>query len=120
MITSILTHRNPAQRKLIRQTYQGTYGEDLLKLLEKELSSDFERVVLLWTLDPSERDALLAYEAAMQWKSSNHVLIEIACARSSNELFLVKQAYHLRYKRSLEEDVAAHTAGDFRKDWRLI
>ncbi|XP_077213147.1 annexin Gh1-like [Tasmannia lanceolata] len=115
LIISILAHRNAAHRKLIRLTYSETYGEDLLKSLEKELSSDFERAVLLWALDPAERDAVLANETVRKWNPSNHILIEIACARSSNELFLVRQAYHARYKRSLEEDVAAHTTGDFRK-----
>ncbi|CAK9154249.1 unnamed protein product [Ilex paraguariensis] len=115
LIISILAHRNAAQRKLIRQTYAETYGEDLLKALEKELTNDFERLVLLWTLDPPERDAFLANEAAKRWKSSNLVLVEIACTRSSHELLLARQAYHTRFKRSLEEDVAYHTTGDFRK-----
>ncbi|KAF8404581.1 hypothetical protein HHK36_009468 [Tetracentron sinense] len=115
LIISILAHRNAAQRKLIRQAYAETYGEDLLKALDKELSSDFERVVLLWTLDPAERDALLAHEATGRWTSSNQVLMEIACTRSSHELLLARQAYHARFKKSLEEDVACHTTGDFRK-----
>lgn len=42
LIISILGHRNVGQRKLIRQTYAETYGEDLLKALDKELTSDFE------------------------------------------------------------------------------
>ena len=42
LIISILGHRNAAQRKLIRQTYAETFGEDLLKALEKELTNDFE------------------------------------------------------------------------------
>lgn len=115
LIISILAHRNAAQRKLIRHTYAEKYGEDLLKSLDKELSNDFERVILLWTLDPAERDALLANEATKKWTSSNQVLVEIACTRSSHELLLAKQAYHLRFKKSLEEDVAHHTTGDFRK-----
>ncbi|KAL5562900.1 hypothetical protein UlMin_032647, partial [Ulmus minor] len=41
-IISILSHRNAKQRGSIRQTYSETYGEDLLKSLDKELSSDFE------------------------------------------------------------------------------
>jgi len=41
--------------------------------------------------------------------------MEIACTRSSNELLLARQAYHARFKKSLEEDVAHHTSGDFRK-----
>ncbi|GLT69069.1 hypothetical protein SLA2020_412490 [Shorea laevis] len=115
LIISILAHRNAAQRKLIRQIYAETYGEDLLKALDKELSSDFERVVLLWTLDPAERDAFLANEATKRLTSNNWVLLEIACTRSSLGLFLVRQAYHDRFKKSLEEDVAYHTSGDFRK-----
>ncbi|KAL0288860.1 UNVERIFIED_CONTAM: Annexin D1 [Sesamum angustifolium] len=115
LIISILGHRNASQRKLIRQVYAETYGEDLLKVLDKELSSDFERVVKLWTLDPAERDAFLANEAIKKWTSSNQVLVEIACTRSPKELLLAREAYHACFKRSLEEDVAYHTSGDFRK-----
>ncbi|CAI9116315.1 OLC1v1017427C1 [Oldenlandia corymbosa var. corymbosa] len=115
LIISILGHRNAAQRKAIRQAYADKYGEDLLKALDKELSNDFERLVLLWTLDPAERDALLANEATKRFTSSNQVLVEIACTRSPKELILARDAYHARYKKSLEEDVAYHTTGEFRK-----
>uniref|UniRef100_A0A6N2LKB3 Annexin n=1 Tax=Salix viminalis TaxID=40686 RepID=A0A6N2LKB3_SALVM len=113
-----LAHRNAAQRNLIRQVYTEAHGQDLLKDLDKELSSDSRsefRAVLLWTLDPSERDAYLANEATKRLTSSNWVLMEIACTRSSHDFFKVRQAYHARYKKSLEEDVAYHTTGDFRK-----
>ncbi|XP_057442560.1 annexin Gh1-like [Lotus japonicus] len=115
LIISILGHRNAAQRKLIRETYAETYGEDLLKALDKELTSDFERLVHLWALDSAERDAFLANEATKRWTSSNQVLVEIACTRSSEQMFAVRKAYHALYKKSLEEDVAHHTTGDFRK-----
>ncbi|KAL5751540.1 hypothetical protein ACOSQ2_022047 [Xanthoceras sorbifolium] len=114
-IISILAHRNAAQRLLIREIYKETYGEDLVKTLDKELSHDFERVVLLWTLTPAERDAYLANEAVKLLTANKWVLLEIACTRSSLELFAAKQAYHARYKKSLEEDVAYHTSGDIRK-----
>lgn len=115
LIISILGHRSASQRKLIRRIYFETYGEDLLKELDKELTQDFERVVMLWTLDPPERDAYLANEATKKWTSSNRVLVEIACTRSPKELLLAREAYHARFKKSLEEDVAHHTSGDFRK-----
>lgn len=70
---------------------------------------------MLWTLDPPERDAYLANEATKKWTASNQVLVEIACTRSPKELIVVREAYHARYKKSLEEDVAQHTTGDFRK-----
>ncbi|XP_062007167.1 annexin Gh1-like isoform X1 [Rosa rugosa] len=120
LIISIWAHRNADQRRLIQQTYAETYGEDLLKALDKELTSDFERALLLWTLHPSERDAALANEATKRFTSSNWVLMEIACSRSSHELHLVKQAYHAKFKKSLEEDVAFHTSGDFRKVSQLV
>jgi hypothetical protein len=64
-----------------------------------------QRVVILWTLDPAERDAVLANEEAKKWHPGGRALVEIAA----------KQAYHDRFKRSLEEDVATHVTGDFRK-----
>ncbi|XP_055834035.1 annexin D2-like [Solanum dulcamara] len=115
LIIQILAHRNAAQRKLIRDSYAAAYGEDLLKDLDSELTSDFQRVVLLFTLSPAERDAYLVNEATKRLTASNWVIMEIACTRSSDELFKARQAYHARYKKSLEEDVAYHTAGDFRK-----
>lgn len=36
------------------------------------------------------------------------------------ELFAARQAYHIRYQKSLEEDVAYHTSGDFRKVNKLF
>lgn len=80
----------------------------------------YQRLVLLWTLDPCERDAYLANEATKRWTSSNQVLMEIACTRSPKDLLLAREAYHARFKRSLEEDVAYHTHGDFRKVNNLI
>lgn len=115
LIISILAHRDAEQRKQIRDTYAATYKEDLLKSIDKELSNDFERLVLLWTLSPPERDAVLINEATKRWTKSNQVLVEIACTRSSHDLLLAKQAYHARFKKSMEEDIAYHTTEDFRK-----
>lgn len=115
LIISILAHRNAEQRKHIRQAYAEAYGEDLLHSLEKELSSDFERILLLWTLEPAERDAVLLNESTKRWTSSSQVILEIACTRSSHALLSAKQAYHARFKKSLEEDVASLITGDFRK-----
>ncbi|KAF6144119.1 hypothetical protein GIB67_004792, partial [Kingdonia uniflora] len=137
LIISILAHRNAVQRNLIRKTYAKTYGEDLLKSLEKELSIWYtfeksspsifftsvlieQRAILLWTMDPAKRDTSLANEATKMWTSSNKVLMEIACTRSSHELLLARQAYHSRFKKSLEEDVAFHTTEDFCKLLVLI
>ncbi|KAJ8490876.1 hypothetical protein OPV22_012597 [Ensete ventricosum] len=115
LIISVLAHRPAAHRREIRRAYAEIYGEDLLKSLDKELTRDFERAVLLWVMDAAERDAVLANEVVRKWSPGNRVLIEIAVARTADQLFAAKRAYQARFKRSLEEDVAAHTNGDFRK-----
>ncbi|ESQ40970.1 hypothetical protein EUTSA_v10014138mg [Eutrema salsugineum] len=115
MIISILAHRNATQRNFIRAVYSANYDKDLLKELDKELSGDFERAVMLWTFDPAERDAYLAKESTKMFTKNNWILVEIACTRSSLEFLSAKQAYQARYKTSLEEDVAYHTSGDLRK-----
>ncbi|XP_047269252.1 annexin Gh1-like [Capsicum annuum] len=113
-IIRILGHRNAEQRKLIRDSYEANYQKDLLNDLDGEISGDFQRVVHLWTMSPAERDACLANEAIKGLPGRNCVIMEIACARSSVDLFKMRQNYQLRYKKSLEEDVADHSTGDFR------
>ena len=66
-------------------------------------------------LDPADRDAVLANVAINQSTIDYRVIIELSCINSPEELLAVKQAYHVRYKQSLEEDLAAHTSGDLRK-----
>ncbi|EOY19935.1 hypothetical protein QUC31_005893 [Theobroma cacao] len=114
-IISVLGHRNAAQRKQIRLAYEELYQEDLIKRLESELSGDFEKAVYRWVLDPADRDAVLANVAIKKISPDHHVVIEISCTRSPEELLAVRRAYQARYKHSLEEDVAAHTKGDIRK-----
>ncbi|CAA7027166.1 unnamed protein product [Microthlaspi erraticum] len=115
MIISILAHRNATQRSFIRAVYAANYNKDLLKELDNELSGDFERAVMLWTLEPADRDAYLAKESTKMFTKNNCVLVEIACTRPPLEFFKAKQAYQARYKTSLEEDVAYHTSGNIRK-----
>ncbi|KAK1291882.1 hypothetical protein QJS10_CPB17g01823 [Acorus calamus] len=103
------------QRKQIRLAYEDLYKEDLLKRLESELSGDFEKAVFRWIFDPIERQAILANVAVKKGIEDYRVIVEISCVSSPAELLAVKQAYHARFKRSLEEDVASHTTGDFRK-----
>ncbi|WOK95528.1 annexin-like protein RJ4 [Canna indica] len=113
-IIAVLAHRDATQRKQIRLAYEEHHHENLIKRLEKELSGDFERAVYRWIFDPIEREAILA-NIAVSKKFDYQVIIEIACVNSPKELLAVKEAYHARYKHSLEEDVALHTVGELRQ-----
>ncbi|KAL6884657.1 hypothetical protein ACP4OV_010593 [Aristida adscensionis] len=61
-----------------------------------------------------ERQAVMANAATKCIKEEYKVIVEIACANSSDELVAVKRAYHVMFKCSLEEDVAACTRGNLR------
>ncbi|KAI9072041.1 hypothetical protein K1719_023981 [Acacia pycnantha] len=115
-VITILGHRNDFQIQLIRQAYEELYDENFIKRLESELSGDFERAVYRWVLEPTDREAVLANAAIRNGKKVDYnVIVEMACIYSSQELLAVRQAYLNRYKRSLEEDVAAHTSGYLRQ-----
>ncbi len=66
-------------------------------------------------LEPADRDAVLANVAVKKAELNYHVIIEISCILSPEELLVVRRAYQSRFKRSLEEDVAAHTTGNLRQ-----
>ncbi|KAJ1686802.1 hypothetical protein LUZ63_018192 [Rhynchospora breviuscula] len=112
---AVLSHRDAAQRKQIKIAYEEQYKEKLLKRIESEISGHFERAVYRWIFDPVERQAIMANIAIKNNVVDFPVIIEIACVNSSNELLAVKQVYQSLYKHSMEEDVASHTTGDFRK-----
>ncbi|KAG5146114.1 hypothetical protein AAZX31_11G180300 [Glycine max] len=114
-IIAILGHRNVHQRQEIRKAYEEIYQEDLIKRLESEISGDFERAMYRWMLQPADRDAVLVNVAIKNGTKDYHVIAEIACVLSAEELLAVRRAYHRRYKCSLEEDVAANTTGNLRQ-----
>uniref|UniRef100_A0A2N9GBD0 Annexin n=1 Tax=Fagus sylvatica TaxID=28930 RepID=A0A2N9GBD0_FAGSY len=122
-IISILGHRNATQRKQIRQAYEELYQEDLVKRLESELTGNFEKFNFCEHREQyiggywiqADRDAVLANVAIKKAETKFHVIIELSCITSPEELLAVRRAYQSRYKCSLEEDVAAHTTGDLRK-----
>jgi len=74
-----------------------------------------QRAMYRWMLQPADRDAVLVNVAIKNGTKDYHVIAEIACVLSAEELLAVRRAYHRRYKCSLEEDVAANTTGNLRQ-----
>ncbi|GJN41489.1 hypothetical protein PR202_gn00871 [Eleusine coracana subsp. coracana] len=111
LIISILGHRDAAQRRAIRRAYAEKYGQELLRSITDEISGDFEG------RDPVDAGPGGARRGARQ-RGRQEVAAREPGARGDRvraQLFAVRQAYHDRFKHSLEEDVAAHATGDFRK-----
>lgn len=113
-VIEILGHRNYAQRHELRQAYRNLYSDDLLHRLKSELRGNFERVVLLWMEDAAERDAIILRDALKGWGTKDTALIELICTRTGSQLQAIRHAYNMRFERSLDEDIAADTSGDYR------
>ncbi|KAL5708336.1 Annexin D3 [Ranunculus cassubicifolius] len=113
----ILGHRNATQRRLIKDTYKELYNQSLLDHLEAELSGDFGKAVVLWSLDPPERDAKIANGFLKKKKAAINlqVIVEIACATPPLHLMAVRQAYCALFDRSFEEDIVSNVALPLRK-----
>ncbi|CAB4314182.1 unnamed protein product [Prunus armeniaca] len=108
LLLEIATSRSSRDLLLVKQAYHVHYKKSLEEDVAYHTSGDLLKEV------PAECDAFLANEATKRFTSSNKLLLEIATSRSSHDLLLVKQAYHVRYKKSLE-DVAYHISRDLLK-----
>ncbi|CAN6226417.1 unnamed protein product [Urochloa humidicola] len=116
-LIGILCRRTAAQRAAIRRAYAFLYREPLLNCFRYKLSRhhllsvDFWKALILWTMDPSERDANLVHEAVKKKDENNIlVLIEVSCASTPDHLMAVRNIYHKLFSCSIEEDVASSPA----------
>ncbi|KAF8679033.1 hypothetical protein HU200_045786 [Digitaria exilis] len=116
-LIGILCRRTAAQRAAIRRAYAFLYRESLLNCFRYKLSRhcllsvDFWKALILWTMDPAERDANLVHEAVKK-KDKNYilVLIEVSCASTPDHLMAVRKIYSKLFSCSIEEDVASSPA----------
>ncbi|KAF0907365.1 hypothetical protein E2562_015860 [Oryza meyeriana var. granulata] len=85
-LVRILCRRTAAQRAAIRRAYAFLYREPLLNCFRYKLSRhcllslDFWKAMILWTMDPAERDANLVHEALKKKRDESYnisVLIEM-------------------------------------------
>ena len=76
-----------------------------------------QKAMYRWIYGPAEREAILVYTEVRKANPTPDPgpIIEIACVSSPEELLAVKKVYQLRYKHSVEEDVAVRFTGDLRK-----
>lgn len=67
----------------------------------------FCKVLYLWTLEPADRDAIIAREAVEggMTVAGYRALVEVFTRRKHNQLFFTKQAYMSRFRRNLEQDM---------------
>ncbi|KAM5550370.1 annexin Gh1-like [Rosa sericea] len=117
-----LARRNRHERQQIRETYKAIYGEDLVSRLQHKadgddadqittgISPNLCAAVSLWMINQHEGDAIFIQEALHNDQQGRHdknynALVEIFASRKSSQILLIKQAYHTKFRRQLDQDI---------------
>ncbi|KAJ4951017.1 hypothetical protein NE237_027849 [Protea cynaroides] len=115
-LVEILTTRKLQELRLIRQTYNALYNQDVLEILSNaQRKNPFARVVYLWMNEPKARDAEIVRAVLFGGNVDMNTLIEMVCSRPSLELQSVKQAYLSQYNSDIEQDVSLKSKGSFKE-----
>lgn len=112
-LIDILAYRSNAQRQQIRSKYQDKYEKDLIDVMKSELTGDFEEVTLALLMTPTAYDVYCLHDAIHGPGTREAALIGILCARTNEELSVIKDEYKKLYENSLEDDLRGDTSGDF-------
>lgn len=117
----LLAARSPAERQQIRAAYRATFGEEdlagTLIVAGHGQEDELCKLLYLWTLEPAERDAVVAREAVEGGVTvpGYRALVEVVTRRKHNQLFFTKQAYLARYRRNLDQDMLTEPAHPYQR-----
>ncbi|XP_074108858.1 annexin B11 isoform X2 [Cotesia typhae] len=114
-IINVLANRTNLQRQEIAVQFKTLYGKDLIKDLKSELSGNFEDLVVAMMTPIPDYYAKELHEAMSGIGTEEHVLIEVMCTMSNQEIHVIRQAYEARYRQSLEDDLRGDTSGNFKR-----
>ncbi|KXJ19116.1 annexin D2 [Exaiptasia diaphana] len=102
-IITLLAHYKNRGRQRIRASYKKVYEEDLLSVLEDELSIGYKEAAQALLYRPEVYDSKSLHEAIKD--NDNDTLTEIICSRKAYEIEKIKEEYEDEFCHSLEHDL---------------
>ncbi|VDK48059.1 unnamed protein product [Anisakis simplex] len=113
-VIEVIAKCNNAQRQMIRTPYRTKYNKDLIEELKRELSGDFENVIIGLMEPPTKYDAIQLHQAVKGLGTRESTLVDILCSRTNNQMDAIKIEYKNNFNKQLEEDIVGDTSGDFK------
>ncbi|KAG7491039.1 annexin A3 [Solea senegalensis] len=120
ILIDILTHRDNAERQLIRKAYQDATGNDLVDDLQSETRGDFEDLVVALVRTPAEFDCHEVMDAIKGAGTKDSVLIEIFASRTNQEIKALNDVHLKEKEYLLIRDLRDELNGDIRKAMLLL
>ncbi|KAG9452099.1 hypothetical protein H6P81_005003 [Aristolochia fimbriata] len=118
-LARVLACTTNMERRQIRETYKSMYGLDptdhLQQTRDANANSEIGSLLSLWLLEPHERDAVMAREALNSSHTNYNALLELYIGRKSSQLLLIKQEYHAKFKRQLDQDISSEPDDSYQK-----
>ncbi|XP_046350177.2 annexin A7-like [Haliotis rufescens] len=114
-LIDIVGHRSGHQRQETAVTYKTMYGKDLQEDLKSELSGDLKELMLGLFKAPAFYDAWSLKEAMEGPGTKDHILIEILCTRTNDQIAAIVSSYKEHFGRELEQDIMEDTSGQFKR-----
>jgi len=118
MFNMILATRSYAQLRLMFHEYERLTGRSFEKAVEREFSGDVETGMLAVVKSAKNRAAYFAeriHESVAGMGTKDDDLIFLIVSRADVDLESVKIEYAKMYGKSLADDVAGDTGGDYKK-----
>ncbi|XP_038648058.1 annexin A10-like isoform X4 [Scyliorhinus canicula] len=113
-LIEILTQRSNAQRLIIAQIYNDSYGQDLVTDLKEKLSNHFQEVIVGLMYPLAFFDAYQLRNAMKGIGTDENCLIEILASRTNDEINAINEVYLMQFDVPIQFDVESETSGHFR------
>uniref|UniRef100_A0A146L6U7 Annexin n=1 Tax=Lygus hesperus TaxID=30085 RepID=A0A146L6U7_LYGHE len=115
---AILCSRSYPQLNAVFMEYQRLTGNDFETAIRNEFSGDVQNGLLAIVKSTTNKSRFFAEEIHNAMKGAgteDESLIRLIVSRCETDLGSIKEAYALLYGRTIQEDVASETSGDYKR-----
>jgi len=114
-LIAVMCHRSNDQRQAIKEAFITCYGKELKSELKKELSGDFERLMLALLTPWADFMAKEIHDAVDGAGTNEKKLIEILCSSTNQEIRRITAAYEQLHSKGIEAAIKGDVSGDFKR-----
>jgi hypothetical protein len=114
-LIDVLCKRTSQQRQELLINYKTSYGKDLLKNIESEVSGNFQRLFKSLMRTPAQLVAKDFMNSIDGLGTNEAALIDIICTKTNAEMTELKSAFRTLYGKDLEREVGSDVSGYFKR-----